>query len=1605
MRAEALHILTVAILSSVAFATCGQGCLKCNTAFDICMLCDFVSNYVLNSENTCSIKKREQCQVMSPVGDCMQCATGYFFDNNQDACLPVPKINLVQNCEYYANSSSCQTCFNGYYLSKNQCLAIQYTINGCVAYASANRCSECDIGTVLHPSGNRCVSIATSQCLFQNHLRCDACAKGYGLDYKYFTEGLFGTNTVNLDIIVPFITNAAINGVAYSQLKTPCRPLQIANCAEYDSFTVCKKCAKNYFLADKGASCRAFPYPALPNCESYTYYNSCSSCAQGFLLAGPNDCQPVRPILNCAKYSQTSVANICTNCTDAYYVSGNICIIRQNKIEHCAAYQANEDKCVTCDGGFGLTSDYLACLPVIPNCATYQSSAKTNAKLICMACADGYFYNSNNSSCDTGQITNCKEYQNNSSSTCITCVNKYYLENGACKPHKDIPKCNNYSSNIANACTSCDNTSFLNTQNIGCAVIKGQIPQCVEYASPLTCKNCAERYYLSTGSCLAIPANERCLIKNATLVCTKCEPGYLLISGVCSLPLDVQTLNCHGIQNNGLSSTFTCNKCKRNTIPWNYKNQYVCLSTTTLGANSVNNCVKYEFTGGVYKCRKCADGYFITETNTCITDINTPLTHAVVLNYNGSLVNLGGNLRKADIGYDLFKDMTGDIQFCKYVVYANDNTKQCLNCKTGYTAFVNFGSKKSHINPESAKPSSFTPTLGYGFNTYTCALTGTPTYYPGGTAAVPANCESFIKTGTNFLCKACRRGYTGKVDVQGGVNYQFCNVAIPDCNTDVTYGGLIFEYGSNPFGMDLLVYLSCHACYSPNKVPVMFGTVAGDLAPFGLAVSDNLPTAEAVKNDVTVQCMEIKLENFKYKPEQSLAKVVDNCGVMKYNVNVAKRFADLDAYNTSPGVCAVCKPGYIPTRLNNIIVRCDPIAHCNMKSNKKWFNTCGECQTGYTWFYNPTTHAIDFSRCVPLADINCLAAVADNTDLSAISSEFPKGRCAMCKSGFSFNLDYVCEAISAPLCKQNSFVKGTYILSTTVANYDIFNLFNKHHDGCNECVSPYVSIRQASDFYECTVSEFVKLGAFSEVSNYVQHCRRYSNEGSNVMCRECQEGFIPSMAGDFCIEQGVYPNCERASANGTTCAQCQAGYVLVNEYCERPNILQCGTYAAGQDYQKCLTCIGEFKLVNNKCVPGHVENCRIYNTNETCTVCADFYLLVTLVNNRQACLPINTELNCRAVFTAKVISTQELECVTCADGYAPTSDKNFFDNYVCQNIREVDNCEVYDVNTLPNKSSLKCTECKSQFYLVDNRCIARQVTTSNCKNYSMVNDFCAECEDGFYLSNEKECINFPRGIYGCIDYISEDSCAACDKRMFLSGSSCTAVTNLIHNCAYYRDANTCSRCEFNFFLKDNACVKAVALNCQTYDRIDRCGSCLDGFGLIQAPQTGVVDCIFIPNLNCGQSELVYPFNCLRCSSLFYNERGRCLAVDQAIANCDIYGSPVTCMKCQEGFVLSLDGKRCMDSAEAGIKPYEKCIDNKMTLKPHCNVCKFGFKFVSGACSACVNNTPVDGCMYCAGENDSVCNVCMPGYYMTKNNKCFLNSSAPSALQAGDASSR
>lgn len=267
---------------------------------------------------------------------------------------------------------------------------------------------------------------------------------------------------------------------------------------------------------------------------------------------------------------------------------------------------------------------------------------------------------------------------------------------------------------------------------------------------------------------------------------------------------------------------------------------------------------------------------------------------------------------------------------------------------------------------------------------------------------------------------------------------------------------------------------------------------------------------------------------------------------------------------------------------------------------------------------------------------------------------------------------------------------------------------------------------------------------------------------------------------------------------------------------------------------------------------------------------------------------------------------------------------------ICNKINLVEFCEQYHNSLAFLDSKYICLKCNPDYYLNQNTCIKRLNSTDNCALYSETQDYCISCKDGFYLNNNKKCDSFPTGIPNCRIYSNQTTCTQCFSGYFLIMNSCELQTpeTQIPNCLYYADMKTCSQCERGYYLTSNACVKAIARNCASYLNINQCLTCLPNHGFYKDYNTSAIHCLFISTQNCQIAQNIYPFDCLKCNSLYYLEKGKCFANQTFIPNCIDYNTANTCSKCDSSYILSHDQRSCLGQDVFGLPSLENCVNNQ-----------------------------------------------------------------------------
>jgi hypothetical protein len=244
----------------------------------------------------------------------------------------------------------------------------------------------------------------------------------------------------------------------------------------------------------------------------------------------------------------------------------------------------------------------------------------------------------------------------------------------------------------------------------------------------------------------------------------------------------------------------------------------------------------------------------------------------------------------------------------------------------------------------------------------------------------------------------------------------------------------------------------------------------------------------------------------------------------------------------------------------------------------------------------------------------------------------------------------------------------------------------------------------------------------------------------------------------------------------------------------------------------------------------------------------------------------------------------------------------------------------------------------------------------------------------------------PTGIVGCTSYLDAKSCQACSAPYYLNETTCFKSDIVIANCELYLDNYLCLKCTSGFYLASSvSCKKINVANCLTLVTESVCQTCQDGYVLVV--NQGYTICQTMTMANCL---VVYGTNkpsCKKCTAGYViGLSGNCLVILVQIAGCVVYDSPKTCSKCTAPTVLSPDGKRCIQGVyDSQIDP--NCDDTLLLTSAVCSICPHGYVFSGYACVPCTKNSFSSGCLSCDPSNQTVCFVCLPGFYQNKNGTC------------------
>lgn len=469
---------------------------------------------------------------------------------------------------------------------------------GCLRCNTLNQCVLCDITNNYFLNGNSCSLTTQTNCLLlaQNG-NCVSCNNNFYLDVN--SQRCLSVTTANV----------------------------VANCVTYNSGQVCTSCTGNFFIA--AGRCSAVNI-TITNCNSYIGNGVCAGCSNGFIQSNDfNSCVAIPSNNNCLVYTFIG----CRACSAGFINNPNfyftslpspsfsnwflqnmivptsswlqLSVCQPITVSNCAI-TATFNFCTLCMPGFFLQNGNCVAfpLPIIFGCLTYTTL------ITCSVCQAGMFLNQN--TCQNNVvIPNCMTYSGAfSTTTCVQCVNTFFLQGNACVARSVSVNIQNCQANsiTADICATCGNGFFLTSDSRSCLAV---ISNCAQYSSStfqttvLQCSLCNNGFYLtSAGTTTVCVAGtiQNCLTYTINSnTCTVCNNGWFLSANLCVAHIVIQ--NC--LTYDPLRANF-CSVC--NSGFYNFALTTVCVQTTIR-----SGCASYSVDGN--SCSTCLPGFFLASGN------------------------------------------------------------------------------------------------------------------------------------------------------------------------------------------------------------------------------------------------------------------------------------------------------------------------------------------------------------------------------------------------------------------------------------------------------------------------------------------------------------------------------------------------------------------------------------------------------------------------------------------------------------------------------------------------------------------------------------------------------------------------------------------------------------------------------------------------------------------------------------------------------------------------------------------------------------------------------------------------------------------------------
>lgn len=1611
-----LIIALLTIASPIQSQGCGNGCLRC-TKNNICLLCDNQLFYV-RSGYTCIQNIIPNCNSTSTGLDCQVCIKNYYYNTTVGACLPV--VNLRNNCFQYDTTAHCQQCNNtNLYVDVNgNCSPITNVVNNCAVHYAKGLCQRCMYPFILSNDNTTCSSVPlTLNCLlYSGALQCQQCQPGFALQRNKYISDLKINYTFLLSFYKEVLLQPMFNTTVAMNSTNVCS-LQVTNCAVVSPYNNCTTCMSGFF--NNNGDCMQNPIQSIPFCRTYSQQNRCIECRQLYFLNN-SMCSKVTNITFCITYDTFSNLN-CLECSDEYYSAGSTCEVRQKLINNCLKLQENADRCKTCQQGYGLTPDNLACLYNIQFCQSpaFLAAPGGGFTATCVQCINQFFVSTviTNGLISTScllpiqLIQGCLVYQQ--ANLCIQCDSGYYLSNFNCRTHDSLVQsmiiCQNYSTAQSNLCINCQPGQYLFKLQNYCNPVPTLLLNCMTYNTNALCSQCTPMYYLTVDTqknlfCQLTNITNCIQVDISTNTCLQCDPQTATMpnnafrNNMCAtIPLSFSA-SCNSFVVNIFNSIANCNSCFIPYYPWQMNSIYFqyCYPLTEIqnigtGINgltitNLGTCMSFDLS--LQACLMC-DPASITPMiaskapGNCVSGCNWGDEVVLTFSFNGSNPSSFFQCMQVSLIH-MFGDSSTNCQRADYdvsvVIFTpgenliNQYCAQCLplNIPIVYSYSTNFYTHYDYL-----PLSSFNNQISS--NSYFSPLNKVPIYQ---------NCKSW--TTTFMTNNAISWTYSNHLDsslnplgsysansiyfVLNWQNFQNCDSLIGEMQTSGFY-----SYGCSSCGFQYtgpaitsaagtnFIY-NCIQMTTCNTNIYYQGIGSHDInAQMYLFVSCHVCTDTTKIVTVT----SVIPWTFPLDPSKALNFGFPTTGYYPVNTCYIPGMISTNQL-VFPANCTIQQivplqvfQPYTPTLSippNPACVACAPmtvptLSGSNLSGQRYQYIT--KCTLISNCQSSNTFNACDV--CNPGFVILASTTAPGNTTGSACVANNILG----CQAGFLNGLCVICQSGYTlnvyGFCDSIIMPKCTAFGNLTPYNTAYLYLStNPFPQGCRVCAAGTYSVRFPYPVTLCIYSN--SLATTTIFPNfYIPNCLYYSlNSQNQLICTVCATGYSPTNTNSTCIKINTIQNC-LIYASSTTPA-----------------------------IPVCFQCNNQYYLKNNACFPGVIKNCLVYINFQNCQTCAPGMVATKIAFSLYiVCFDVSQSLvNCTS-FDLNSAFNGYLNCVTC-------NPNNYLVSFgvpisTCSNFSSIPNCLTYDIQANFFKTSFFCLLCQPAYYVILKQfpsiCLLRlNYPIAYCMQHDPNNDYCNSCISGFYKSpSNLICTQNPNGIQGCRIYQNVTYCLECNgvSGFYATGGVCLTLSPrlAVVNCYTYNAQSICTSCIPGYQYLNGVCNLVTIQNCHTIGLGNLCLVCANSYTLI----AGACAISTLTNCQVFQSATM----CSVCQSGFYLNAGRCL-VPFNIPFCVIYSSPNQCNQCQNQAILETNLTVCtILSGSLAVYTNPSCYQYIRT--PICIYCNVGYYFdpISGICVAC-QTTPSKSCAICDYLNPTVCLICSSGYFMNANTTCSLN---------------